>query len=303
MWQRLRQTPSLQERARRGERLYDQELPAIRRLIVSGRSVIKKRQRSSATFSRPPKADRKAIPDSKNVRENYSTIATKHLLHHLIYVETKVQSRIFVVDDHPVVRDGLKNLIEQEEDLVVCGEAPDAATAFKLIPQTSPDLVLVDLSLEHSSGLELVKDLRNQYPDLPVVVLSMHDEMVYGERAVRSGARGYLMKGESSQRVVSAIRSVLKGEVFLSERLMSQIATRLSHAKTTRPPIERLSDRELEVFQMLGQGTSTSAIAEKLSLSVKTVQMYVARAKEKFGVTSARELMREAVRWEEAQVK
>jgi len=128
-------------------------------------------------------------------------------------------------------------------------------------------------------------------------------EMVYGERAVRSGARGYLMKGESSQRVVSAIRSVLQGEVFLSERLMAQIASRLSHAKTTRPPIERLSDRELEVFQMLGQGTSTSAIAEKLSLSVKTVQMYVARAKEKFGVTSARELMREAVRWEEAQVK
>ena len=218
-------------------------------------------------------------------------------------METKVQSRIFVVDDHPVVRDGLKNLIEQEEDLVVCGEAADAATAFRLIPQTSPDIVLVDLSLEHSSGLELVKDLRNQYSDLSVVVLSMHDEMVYGERAVRSGARGYLMKGESSHRVVSAIRSVLQGEVFLSERLMAQIASRLSHTKTTRPPIERLSDRELEVFQMLGQGTSTSAIAEKLNLSVKTVQMYVARAKEKFGVTSARELMREAVRWEDAQVK
>jgi DNA-binding NarL/FixJ family response regulator len=148
-----------------------------------------------------------------------------------------------------------------------------------------------------------VKDIRDQYPELPVVVLSMHDELVYGERAVRSGARGYLMKGESSQRVVSAIRSVLQGEVFLSERLMGQIASRLSHAKTTRPPIERLSDRELEVFQMLGQGTSTTAIAEKLNLSVKTVQMYVARAKEKFGVTSARELMREAVRWDEAQVK
>jgi len=211
--------------------------------------------------------------------------------------------RVFVVDDHPVVRDGLKNLIEQEEDLVVCGEAADAASALKTIPETSPDIALVDLSLEHSSGLELVKDIRDQYPELPVVVLSMHDELVYGERAVRSGARGYLMKGESSQRVVSAIRSVLQGEVFLSERLMGQIASRLSHAKTTRPPIERLSDRELEVFQMLGQGTSTTAIAEKLNLSVKTVQMYVARAKEKFGVTSARELMREAVRWDETQVK
>jgi DNA-binding NarL/FixJ family response regulator len=218
-------------------------------------------------------------------------------------VEKKNRSRVFIVDDHPVVRDGLKNLIEQEEDLMVCGEAADAASALKTIPQESPDIALVDLSLEHSSGLELVKDIRNQYPELPVIVLSMHDELVYGERAVRSGARGYLMKGESSQRVISAIRSVLQGEVFLSERLMAQIASRLSHAKTTRPPIERLSDRELEVFQMLGQGTSTTAIAEKLNLSVKTVQMYVARAKEKFGVTSARELMREAVRWDEAQVR
>jgi DNA-binding NarL/FixJ family response regulator len=207
-------------------------------------------------------------------------------------VEKKNRSRVFIVDDHPVVRDGLKNLIEQEEDLVVCGEAADAATALKTIPRTSPDVALVDLSLEHSSGLELVKDIRDQYPELPVIVLSMHDELVYGERAVRSGARGYLMKGESSQRVVSAIRSVLQGEIFLSERLMAQIA-----------PIERLSDRELEVFQMLGQGTSTTAIAEKLNLSVKTVQMYVARAKEKFGVTSARELMREAIRWDEAQVR
>jgi DNA-binding NarL/FixJ family response regulator len=219
------------------------------------------------------------------------------------HMETKNRSRVFIVDDHPVVRDGLKNLIEQEEDLMVCGEAADAATALKTIPQISPDVALVDLSLEHSSGLELVKDIKHQYPELSVIVLSMHDELVYGERAVRSGARGYLMKGESSQRVVSALRSVLRGEVFLSERLMAQIASRLGHAKTTRPPIERLSDRELEVFQMLGQGTSTTAIAEKLSLSVKTVQMYVARAKEKFGVTSARELMREAVRWDEAQVR
>jgi DNA-binding NarL/FixJ family response regulator len=218
-------------------------------------------------------------------------------------VENKTRARVFIVDDHPVVRDGLKNLLEQQEDLMVCGEAADAPTALREIPNVSPDIALVDLTLEHTSGLELVKDIRNQYPELPVLVLSMHDEMVYGERAVRCGARGYLMKGESSQRVVSAIHAVLRGDVFLSERLMAQIASRLSHAKTTRPPIERLSDRELEVFRMLGQGTSTSAIAEKLNLSVKTVQMYVARAKEKFGVTSARELMREAVRWDDAQVR
>ena len=218
-------------------------------------------------------------------------------------VEKKSRARVLIVDDHPLVRDGLKNLIEQQEDLMVCGEAADAPTALQEIPKTSPDIALVDLTLEHTSGLELVKDIKNQYPELPVVVLSMHDEMVYGERAVRCGARGYLMKGESSQRVVSAIHTVLRGDVFLSERLMAQIASRLSHAKTTRPAIERLSDRELEVFQMLGQGTSTSAIAEKLNLSVKTVQMYVSRAKEKFGVTSARELMREAVRWDDAQVR
>jgi DNA-binding NarL/FixJ family response regulator len=186
-------------------------------------------------------------------------------------VEKKSRARVLIVDDHPLVRDGLKNLIQQEQDLIVCGEAADAPTALQEIPKTSPDIALVDLTLEHTSGLELVKEIRTQYPELPVIVLSMHDEMVYGERAVRCGARAYLMKGESSQRVVSAIHAVLRGDVFLSERLMAQIASRLSLAKTTRPPVERLSDRELEVFRMLGQGTSTSAIAEKLNLSVKTV--------------------------------
>src|SRR5205814_10635592 len=148
-------------------------------------------------------------------------------------MEEKSRYRVFIVDDHTVVRDGLKNLIEQEEDLVVCGEAADVATALQTIPQTSPDIALVDLSLEHRSGRELVKEIRDQYPELPAVVLSMHDELVYGERAVRSGARGYLMKGESSQRVPSAIRSVRQAEVFLSERLVGQSAPRLSHAKTT----------------------------------------------------------------------
>src|SRR5205814_5471498 len=119
-------------------------------------------------------------------------------------MQENTRYRVFIVDDHPVVRDGLKNLIQQEEDLVVCGEAADAATALKMIPQTSPDVALVDLSLEHSSGLELVKDIRDQYPELPAIVLSMHDELVYAERVVRSRARGYLMKGQTSQRVASA---------------------------------------------------------------------------------------------------
>src|SRR5438045_7117516 len=138
-------------------------------------------------------------------------------------MQENTRYRVFIVDDHPVVRDGLKNLIEQEEDLVVCGEAADAATAFKLIPETSPDIVLVDLSLEHSSGLELVKDLRNQYPDLPVVVLSMHDEMVYGKRAVRSGERGFLMRGGRAQGVGSGSRDMLPGDVVVSERLVRRI--------------------------------------------------------------------------------
>lgn len=207
-------------------------------------------------------------------------------------------SQIYIVDDHAVVRDGLKTLIGQEPNLAVCGEAATPAEALAGLAELKPDLLLVDISLQESSGLELLKDLAIRYPDTPVIILSMHDEMVYAERAVRAGARGYVMKSESSDRIISAIHTVLAGKVFLSDRVMTAIADRLGTGRSERQPVERLSDRELQVFEMMGQGISTAEIAERLHVSLKTVQMYVARAKEKFGVSSSRELMREAVRWD-----
>jgi DNA-binding NarL/FixJ family response regulator len=213
------------------------------------------------------------------------------------------KSRIFVVDDHPVVRDGLRGLIEQEHDLVVCGESGEAAGALAGIQSAKPDIVLVDLSLQQGSGMELLKDLAVQEPSLPVLILSMHDEMIYAERALRAGARGYVMKGSSSQQVITAIRRVLSGKVFISDGVMSSIATKLGRPKSDRPPIHRLSDRELQVFEFLGQGLSTSEIAERMHLSVKTVQVYFARLKDKFGVSKAKELLREAFRWNENGVE
>ncbi|PYI89655.1 MAG: DNA-binding response regulator [Verrucomicrobia bacterium] len=212
------------------------------------------------------------------------------------------KARVFLVDDHAVVREGLRGLIEQEHDLTICGESGDAADALSRIQATRPDLVLLDLSLRQGSGMELLKDLAIQDPSVPVLVLSMHDEMIYAERALRAGARGYVMKGSTSQQVITAIRRVLSGKVFISDGVMSSIATKLGRPKSDRPPIHRLSDRELQVFEFLGQGLSTSQIAERMHLSVKTVQVYFARLKEKFGVTGAKELLREAFRWNETGV-
>jgi DNA-binding NarL/FixJ family response regulator len=213
------------------------------------------------------------------------------------------KQRVFLVDDHPVVRDGLRSVIEQQSDLLVCGEAAEAPEALARIPSASPDVVLVDLSLAHSSGLDLLKDLVIQYPSVLVIVLSMHDEMIYADRVLRAGARGYLMKAESSQSLLTAIRRVLAGKVFVSENVMTAIAAKLGEHKGDRLPIERLSDRELQVFELMGQGMSTVEIADRMHLSPKTVQAYVTRAKEKFGVTSFKELLREAFRWEDASKK
>ena len=211
--------------------------------------------------------------------------------------------RVFVVDDHPVVRDGLRGVIEQQPDLMVCGEAAEAAEALANIPSASPDLVLVDLSLAHSSGLDLLKDLVIQHPGIAIIVLSMHDEMIYADRVLRAGARGYLMKAESSQSLLTAIRRVLAGKVFVSDNVMTSIAAKLGKYKSDVAPVKRLSDRELQVFELMGQGMSTSDIAKQMHLSMKTVHAYVARAKEKFGVPSLKELLREAFRWEDASRK
>ncbi|MBV9619139.1 MAG: response regulator transcription factor [Verrucomicrobia bacterium] len=209
--------------------------------------------------------------------------------------------RVFIVDDHPLVREGLANLINQQADLTVCGEAEDSAGAITDIESTHPDVALIDISLKNESGLELVKTLQNRFPQVALVVLSMHDEALYAERALHAGARGYVMKRETTKNVLTAIRRVIEGDIYVSDRVVNSMAKRMTSRKTAAAePVERLSDRELEIFRLLGQGRTPSQIADDLRLSLKTVQAYCARAKEKFGVTSLTELLRAAIRWEDA---
>jgi DNA-binding NarL/FixJ family response regulator len=215
--------------------------------------------------------------------------------------ESSQKSRVFLVDDHPLVREGLANLINQQDDLAVCGEAEDSIEALSGIAKNQPNVALIDISLKNESGLELVKSLDERFPLVALIVLSMHDEALYAERALRAGAKGYVMKRETTKNVLVAIRRVLAGDVYISERVVTAMAKRMgSSRKAAAEPVERLSDRELEIFRLLGQGRTTSQIAEDLRLSLKTVQAYCARAKEKFGVNSLGELLRAAIRWEDA---
>src|ERR1700730_10045442 len=215
----------------------------------------------------------------------------------------KSRSRIFLVDDHPLVREWLTNLINQQGDLAVCGEAENAAQALAGIAATAPNLVIVDISLKAASGLELVKDLRIQHPAVAPLVLSMHEEELYAERAMRAGARGYVRKRETSKNILAAIRRVLEGGIYVSEKVSNAMALKFLRGQEAvgipGSRVEQLSDRELEVFQLLGQGKSTSEIADELHLSLKTVQAYCVRAKEKLGLTTAVELLREAILWQE----
>ena len=210
--------------------------------------------------------------------------------------------RVFLVDDHPLVREGLANLINQQTDLAVCGEAEDSAGAVRGIESKSPEVALIDISLKNESGLELVKNLEAQFPLVALIVLSMHDEALYAERALRAGARGYVMKRETTKSVLTAIRRVLEGGTYVSDRVVNGMARRMTSPRkpNAATPVEQLSDRELEIFRLLGQGRTTSQIAEDLHLSLKTVQAYCARAKEKFGVDSLGELLRAAIRFEDA---
>ena len=216
------------------------------------------------------------------------------------------KNRVFIVDDHPLVREGLTNLINGQDDLIICGEAKNSAQALDGIMKADPDVALIDISLENESGLELVKQLGSRFPLVALIVLSMHDETLFAERVLRAGARGYVMKHETSKSVLASIRRVLGGGVYVSERIVNRIARRVGSVRepVASSPVERLSDRELEIFRLLGQGRTTSQIAADLNLSLKTVQAYCARAKEKFGVTSLTELLRAALRWDDAsQIK
>jgi len=212
-------------------------------------------------------------------------------------------TRVFLVDDHPLVREWLANLIDQQPDMTVCGEAGSAAAALTGIATARPDVAIVDLTLGGRSGLDLIKDLKLMQPAVAVLVLSMHDEELYAERALRAGARGYIMKREVTRKVVLAIRRVQQGRVYLSERQATHLAEKLvtGASDASESPIAGLSDRELEIFRLVGQGRATREIAGALHLSAKTVQTYYVRIKEKLGLTSANELMREAVRWVESQ--
>ena len=213
------------------------------------------------------------------------------------------KSRVFLVDDHPLVREWL-TLLNGQMDLTVCGEAEDAARALSAIGQTRPQIAIVDLSLRSGSGLELVKDIKVHHPGVEIIVLSMHDEALYAERALRAGARGYVMKRESTKKILTAIRCVLEGGVYVSEGFAAKLAEKLVGGAPLKPgveasPVAILSDRELEVFSLLGQGRGTPQIAERLGISLKTVQAYCARIKEKLGIGNATELLRAAIRFEE----
>jgi DNA-binding NarL/FixJ family response regulator len=209
------------------------------------------------------------------------------------------KSRVFVVDDHPIVRQGLALLINREPDLVVCGEAEEAQAALTAIEALRPDILVVDISLQGPDGIDLVKTIRTKYAGMPVLVLSMHDESIYAERALRAGANGYIMKQEATERVLIAIRRILKGDVYLSDRAASRVVDHcVRRSPAANPsPVADLSDRELEVFRLIGQGHGTREIADTLRLSVKTVETYQTHIKEKLSLRNARELVQHAVEW------
>lgn len=216
---------------------------------------------------------------------------------------TPERRRVLLVDDHPFMRAGLAQLIDHQPDLMVCGEAGNPAEALQALAAAKPDLVLSDLTMPGRSGLEFIKDLRAAHEDLTILVVSMHDESVFAERALRAGARGYIMKEAGGENLLAAIRQVLRGEVYVSPRMSARILEGISGARprASKSPIESLTDREFEVFQLIGQGKSTRDVAQQLHLSPKTVDVHRANIKEKLGLTDTTALIRHAVRWVETQ--
>jgi DNA-binding NarL/FixJ family response regulator len=204
--------------------------------------------------------------------------------------------RVFLIDDHPIVRQGLALFIEREADLMVCGQAEGATSALQAIPDLMPDFIVLDISLDGPDGLELLKTLHARYPNLPVLILSMHDELAYAERALRAGANGYIMKQEATEKVLTAIRQILRGDIYLSERLTKRMLQQFVHgALPPRDPLAKLSDRELEVYRLIGAGHGTRQIADELHVSTKTVESYQAHIKEKLALRNARELVQHAI--------
>jgi DNA-binding NarL/FixJ family response regulator len=208
-------------------------------------------------------------------------------------------ARILIVDDHPLVCRGLTDLLAAEPDMEVCGQAADAPTALQLIGELSPDVVIVDLSLRNGSGLELLKQIRTNHPKVKPLVSSMHDESLYAERSLRAGALGYINKQEDAQQFIDAVRQVHRGGFYLSDAMTTRAVQRMAQGEevAAAPTIQQLSDRELEVFQLIGRGQTTRQIAERLNLSIKTIETYRENIKSKLGLRNGSELTRHAVQW------
>ncbi|MDB5051055.1 MAG: two component transcriptional regulator, LuxR family [Fibrobacteres bacterium] len=213
--------------------------------------------------------------------------------------ETARKARIFIVDDHSIVRSGLQRIIDEQPDMEVAGEADNGLSALEGIKSTRPDLALIDISLKGMDGLELIKHARSLYPSLVVLVLSMHDELLYAERAIRAGAVGYMMKEEAAENIVPVLRKILRGESYLSEKMHNHLVKRIAGkaGKAGASPLRHLSDRELEIFNLLGQGRRIQKIAEDLSISVKTVETHCAHLRKKLDRKGSVELMQFAIRW------
>ena len=213
------------------------------------------------------------------------------------------KKKLLIVDDHPMMRQGLTMLINHEPDLTVCGEAETAHQALAAVGTLKPDLVLADITMPGKNGLEFIKDLHAMHPGTAVLAVSMHDESVYAERVLRAGGRGYIMKQEGGKKLMQAIRQVLNGEIYVSEKMSAKILEIFSgrRAVTSQSPVEQLTDREFEVYQLIGQGRGTKEIAGQLHLSVKTIEVHRLHIKEKLKLVTATELIRHAVRWVESQ--
>ena len=211
----------------------------------------------------------------------------------------QAKKSVLVVDDHPLLRQGLAMLINQQQDIEVCGEAAEARTAMQMIGEHKPDIIILDLSLKGPDGLELLKTVRALAPDLPVLILSMHDEAIYAERALRARANGYIMKQEAPEKVLVAVRRILKGDVYLSDAMSKKLLQQYIDGAPSmlESSVSVLSDRELEVYRRIGEGRGTREIAEDLRLSVKTVETYQAHIKEKLALRSGRELIQHAIQW------
>ena len=209
------------------------------------------------------------------------------------------KKRVLLVDDHPIFRHGLEDLLTKQDDLAICGHADSAPGALEAMRKFHPDLAIVDVSINGANGIELVKQMKAEVPHLAILVLSMHDESLYALRALKAGALGYVMKAEALQHVINAVRRVLDGHIFVSPRFGEKLIFKAVHGSDSgsSSPVDRLSDRELEVLMMLGKGHNTKSIAKELNLSVKTIETHRAHIKEKLGFTDASEMVRFAIDW------